>query len=271
MKRLALVTVVALAAGALASAAVPASASAATGPVSGSTLYAGQQLSGSAFLASPNGRFTLAVYAGEPNLEDQDHFYRSSDFSSVSTWVPTFSTSSGQGSLRMQTDGNFVLYSSAGRALWSSRTNGTGSANRVVVQDDGNLVLYNRAGRALWQTASRAAILTGGQELTPGASILMQPVYPGSKLTQFVMQTDGNLVLYVGGQAAWASMTFVRGSRAAMQTDGNLVVYAPTGRALWDSNTHSPNSHVWLVAMDCQVTMMTEVNLQVTWWKSGSC
>jgi hypothetical protein len=41
-----------------------------------------------------------------------------------------------------QHDGNVVIYNVEGRALWSSRTQGT-RTTRLVMQDDGNLVLYN--------------------------------------------------------------------------------------------------------------------------------
>jgi hypothetical protein len=61
----------------------------------------------------------------------------------------------------------------------------------------------------------------------------------------FVMQQDGNLVLYQrraarrgGPIALWSSETYGNpGAVAWMQGDGNLVVYAANGRPLWDSQT----------------------------------
>jgi hypothetical protein len=54
----------------------------------------------------------------------------------------------------------------------------------------------------------------------------------------FVMQGDGNLVLYQRRRAIWSTGTWGNpGAVAWMQGDGNLVVYGPTGRALWDSQT----------------------------------
>lgn len=52
----------------------------------------------------------------------------------------------------MQTDGNFVIYSGSGKALWASGRGGAGA--HLVFQPDGNLVIYNTAGRATWATGT---------------------------------------------------------------------------------------------------------------------
>lgn len=51
----------------------------------------------------------------------------------------------------LQGDGNVVVYDLNGVARWSSRTNGSGASDRLVMQTDGNLVLYGPT-RALWAT-----------------------------------------------------------------------------------------------------------------------
>lgn len=82
-----------------------------------------------------------------------------------------------------QGDGNFVIYAPGGRAVFASRTTGTG-ADRLIMQGDGNLVIY-AGSRALWATG------TGGHGRT-----------------RLVMQGDGNLVLYrADGRATWATST----------------------------------------------------------------
>jgi len=54
----------------------------------------------------------------------------------------------------------------------------------------------------------------------------------------FVMQGDGNLVLYQQGRAIWASNTAGSGGNvAAMQGDGNLVIYR-NGVAVWHTHTY---------------------------------
>lgn len=86
-----------------------------------------------------------------------------------------------------QTDGNLVVYNSAGTPLWSSRTYGKGG-NEADVQDDGNFVIYQDSVIPLWATN------TSGH---------------GYTLVHISVQNDGNVVLYPtgGGRAIWATHT----------------------------------------------------------------
>ena len=77
----------------------------------------------------------------------------------------------GRYSLRMQADGNLVVYGPGSHALWNTRTSGNPGAY-VAYQTDGNLVVYPSDGRPLWWSGMRA----------------------NSKL--LFMQSDGNLVQY---------------------------------------------------------------------------
>ncbi|MCA2603281.1 MAG: FG-GAP repeat protein, partial [Microcystis sp. M29BS1] len=55
---------------------------------------------------------------------------------------------------------------------------------------------------------------------------------------ELIMQADGNLVLYDGAGAVWASNTNGQGGQyVIMQGDGNLVIYNAGGIAVWASNT----------------------------------
>ena len=63
------------------------------------------------------------------------------------------------------------------------------------------------------------------------------------------MQTDGNLVLYDGETALWASHTQWEGEppfHVIMQDDGNLVLYDNLRNATWSSETRGKNPHVVL-------------------------
>jgi hypothetical protein len=85
--------------------------------------------------------------------------------------------------LVMQGDGNLVLYSSDGRALWNSHTNGNAGAT-LALQADGNLVIYRDSVPLWW---------TGTQGVGPAPFL--------------VVQSDGNVVLYRGTLAIWNTQT----------------------------------------------------------------
>jgi len=91
------------------------------------------------------------------------------------------SSGDGRYKLRMQGDGNLVLYNSSGHAIWATNRLG---GQFAVVQGDGNLVVYASDGRPLW--ASNTA---------------------GSGANRLVVQSDGNLVLYSPTRAVWATGT----------------------------------------------------------------
>ena len=82
----------------------------------------------------------------------------------------------GQYALKMQEDGNLVCYDSQRKALWSSRTDGSG-AIECIMQSDGNLLLKDKNGRVVWATN------------TDG--------YPNAT---FLIEDDGNVVLYQKGE-----------------------------------------------------------------------
>jgi hypothetical protein len=90
-----------------------------------------------------------------------------------------------------QTDGNFVVYNSLGRATWSSRTSSIASGGTFAVQGDGNIVIYNSAHHAVWSTGT-----------------FFNSSY---RYIELDIQSDGKLVAYMSNPAAfrafWASGT----------------------------------------------------------------
>ena len=147
--------------------------------------------------------------------------------------------------LRMQGDGNLVLYTRANRAVWSSKTYLPGG--RLLVQGDGNVVLVDASGRPRWHTNSA-----------------------GRSGARFMLQSDGNLVLYSGSTPVWdrmwrspgrerrhqtdftvigapGSQTALTGAHAVVvQRDGNLVVYAAGNRPVWATNTRGSGARLRL-------------------------
>lgn len=98
--------------------------------------------------------------------------------------VPIQSLVSGDGrsTLRLQADGNLVLYFGS-TPLWASGT-GVGNTMLLGMQGDGNLVLYSPSFAPLWASG------TAG--------------YPGAVA---VLQNDCNLVIYSGSTPLWATGT----------------------------------------------------------------
>jgi surface antigen len=74
---------------------------------------------------------------------------------------------------------------------------------------------------------------------------------------RFVMQQDGNLVLYgPSGRALWASNTVGRGAHhLRMQGDGNLVIYNGADKPVWASGTPRHYSTFLVVQNDGNVVI----------------
>lgn len=64
-------------------------------------------------------------------------------------------------------------------------------------------------------------------------------MYSYNSVYKYVMQGDGNLVLYHSGHPIWDTGTNGKhGSKFTMQGDGNLVLYDNHGHALWNTHTN---------------------------------
>ena len=88
-----------------------------------------------------------------------------------------------------------------------------------------------------------------GDTLRPGEWLVKgQALYSNNGYYRLVMQTDGNLVLYVGSgyHALWSSGTYGQQvTGVVMQTDGNLVIYNTSRKPIWSSNTWgNPGSYL---------------------------
>ncbi len=82
---------------------------------------------------------------------------------------------------------------------------------------------------------------------------------------QFVHQGDGNVVLYQGAAALWASGTAGQSTaQLVLQTDGNLVLYRTNGTAAWHTSTHG-NSTAALVVKDDGDVVVFGPSWRVLW------
>ncbi len=162
------------------------------------------------------------------------------------TWA-THTTGATNPYLRLQGDGNLVVYGDGG-AKWTSST-APASNTRLIMQEDGNLVMYSRGGVPIWaksgNTRFRQDQMTAENRMNSG-----QALWSNNGRYMAVMQGDGNFVVYkVGEGATWSSGTAgVPNAYIRMQSDGNLVIYGDGG-AKWSSNT-APASGATLIMQD---------------------
>lgn len=85
-----------------------------------------------------------------------------------------------------------------------------------------------------------------------------------SGAARYEMQSDGNLVVYLGDEAAWASGT-VGANSMSMQDDGNLVVAdAATGEVRWSSGTGDQGPSTVAVGDDGVLSVRTAAGT-ATW------
>jgi hypothetical protein len=172
-------------------------------------------------------------------------------------WIQPFfmpagqSYTSGNLTLAMQTDGNFVLYKAGVGPVWDAQTGGTsctGATCAATLQMDGNLVIYRQGfvpnntattGQNSMILSDEAPFITlnNGQSTVWSGSNTFRNlrIYSGDAMKihnsdmVLAMQTDGNLVLYKSGIPVWATGTSrrcgLKGCSVHFQQDGNLVLY----------------------------------------------
>jgi hypothetical protein len=190
-------------------------------PATGSTLSGGSTLQAGQSIWSSNGSYELLMQTNG-NLVEYGP--------SGAIWA-TGTPSSGAYAA-MQTDGNFVVYTSGGAPLWQSGTGGSSGSFVLTVETNGYLVITDN-GNATWSTHS--SLSAGSPDSTLGSG---QSIWSPNGKYELLMQTDGNLVEYGPSGAVWATGTPSSAKEAVMQTDGNFVVYAGGGvTALWQSGT----------------------------------
>lgn len=164
--------------------------------------------------------------------------------------------------LIMQSDGNLVLYSSAGTELWASGTQGK-STVQALMQTDGNFVLYN-AVQPTYQTVNTAnTVWSSGTSGNSGAYLGLS-----SNGTLAVYNASGTPIyfLYNGSANGTSTQTvtinagmqllttscqiFNNGYQLILQNDGNLVVYNSAGAPVWASMTNGKGAVQALMQSD---------------------
>jgi LysM repeat protein len=109
------------------------------------SLQAGASLTTGQSLTSANGDYTLTLQ-GDGNLVLSE--------GGKAVWA-TGTNGKGAARLKVQEDGNAVLYTQDNAPVWASQTAGKGG-DKLVVQDDRNVVLY-AGGTSVWSTGTAVA------------------------------------------------------------------------------------------------------------------
>ncbi|PZE24743.1 hypothetical protein DEI86_11945 [Curtobacterium sp. MCBD17_028] len=187
----------------------------------GSSLSAGAQLNSGQGITSANKQYTLNMQA-DGNLVVYG----------MNRALWSSGTSGKPGAyLKMQADGNLVVYLGS-KAIWESHTSNK-PANKLTMEDNGDLRLENGS-TLYWHTGRNGRdTMTPTSTLTAGQYLLSQN---GKK--QFIVQADGNVVVYSSGKATWASQTSKKGGTTlTLQADQNTVLYNSAGSALWSTKS----------------------------------
>lgn len=209
---------------------------------------------------------------------DATPLWQSSGIVSGQTLSPGQSVESPGGGyvLNMQSDGNLVEYDAAGHPLWAAGTNPSGAS--AVMGSDGALVVKDSGGSVLWSSGTSghsgaiASLSASGQLLvTSGSTMLWGPglLVPGRVLNAndtvaspngayvLVMQNDGNLVEYSGGNAVWATGTQPSGATATMTATGTLAVSDASSAVLWASGAAAGSGGYLSVGNDGVIRTLT--------------
>jgi hypothetical protein len=143
--------------------------------------------------------------------------------------------------LRVQNDGNVVLYDNAGvpprNAPWATNTfmQRSGDCRRL----NPNQVIYPLEGTPLTScNGTFSLVMTADGSLAvrdPIGALVIQPLAPGGAGAITLMQQDGNLVIYdIDDGPSDASDTFGQiGAYAALEDDGSFIVYDVNDVRLW--------------------------------------
>jgi len=106
-------------------------------------------------------------------------------------------------------------------------------------------------------------MLTAGTGLLSGGSITST-----DGRFKLILQYDGNLVLYYGNSALWASCTNGKNSYGVvMQADGNLVISDINGKALWATGTccNPPHPNAYLALQNDGNLVIYDFNDSPIW------
>jgi hypothetical protein len=236
-------------------------------------ISAGDALRKDEALTSANDQFKLVMH-GDGNLV----LYDKRDGENRPMWASESHVYRGRPKAALGTDGNLVVSDGSDDKRrgppWASGSKG-GPDSVLTMQDDGNAVITSD-GKVIWETGTKQRPKTN--HIDAGESLGKdQCIMSTNDRFKFVMQGDGNLVLYdtkEGSKCIWASGSHVYSgsAKATLQADGNLVVSSGKDRGRWgpewQSNSKGEDSPALTVQDDGNVVIKTSDGKQI--WCTNS-
>uniref|UniRef100_A0A5B7AA86 Receptor-like serine/threonine-protein kinase n=2 Tax=Davidia involucrata TaxID=16924 RepID=A0A5B7AA86_DAVIN len=158
------------------------------------------------------------------------------------TWSANGNNLAQEGSkIQLTTDGRFVLSDPRGQQIWDANLGGNGVAYAAML-NSGNLVVASNDSATLWQsfdeptdTILPTQILSQGSRLVARFS---ETNYSSGRF-EFILQTDGNLVLYTTNfpldspnTAYWSTKTVGSGFQVIYNLSGYISLTARNGSVL---------------------------------------
>ncbi|XP_031487806.1 mannose-specific lectin-like [Nymphaea colorata] len=174
----------------------------------------------------------------------------------ISIWSSDTSGGGKNCTLKLQLDGNLLIYSQNNTAVWSTALPGTG-ARRTIRRPVGSPFLLQRSLSLTYSSdvvASNCAVKLFRSGEPTNVLYSYEYLLPGQSLATgddaLVMQSDCNLVLYRKRTAIWASGTSGRGTNCilSMQNDGDLVIYQD-GDQVWNAGAGGKTRRHYVLAL----------------------
>lgn len=139
-------------------------------------------------------------------------------------------------SLTLERDGNLVLWSGS-KPVWASVTDNRGG-KVVRVEENGNIVMYNDEGKVIWESGSNVGVINNDGLLLREMTIPGHSLVSINKQNKLSFTSDGNLVVEKSGKEVWSSHSGGKGGKyLVFQNDGNLVIYGDSWSAIWSTST----------------------------------
>jgi len=175
------------------------------------------------------------------------------------------------GFCKMQGDGNFVCYDSAGAFKWGTMTAGRGTGPyRLALQNDRNIVVYDSLNIPLWEsgTSTCCTLTSNNQKLLPE-----QCIHSPNNRYRMCFQNDAHLVGYdsTKSEVFWSNNVYNYAvGFCMMQYDGNFACYDSLGVVKWSTGTSGQGTQPYkLVVQDDRNIILYDTGKNVL-WSSGT-